>query len=703
MSVSLITGSSTIPFDAIGVFADQNKTVGLERPGFAPETDFYIFSLADTQTITINVSDISANGDADLQLFTYTDVDGDGPVSSFDSISLDPDDLLGLLATSFTPGEADETISVTLTAGTYAVQVSRADASVQPRFAYDISMTATPVMTIPDPTPDPNPIPSPFSYVDALLYGDGNKWGNSQPNNPNATTVITYSFWSDASLDNFFYDTDTVDTPWFDYEMDAVQTALDMWADVANVEFVQVTDNNASANLKFALVNDDEIGADVLGSTSPPQFFGEGMTYLNWQGSGWHMSGLQPGGTGFITVLHSVGQALGLAHPHSDAGGSSIFPGVEPNDPSNVGIDGGLYTTGLFGLNQGVWTTMSFNDGWDQDDTTRLVDYGFQGSPMTFDIAAVQALYGINPTHNNGDDIYQLPNENGAGTYYMAIWDTGGEDTISAIASLNPVTIDLNDAPLTGPNAGGYISSVEGVYGGFTIANGVVIENAVGGAGDDLLIGNEADNVMTGLGGDDTILGDGGDDILGGDDGNDTISGGSGEDSLLGADGDDFLDGWTGDDLLFGDEGDDTLLGFDGDDSLYGGQGSDQLLGEAGSDVLVGYDGGLEEYDVLVGDLNTSEPDQMDVTDGGDRFILGDSTLGAYYLGLGFATIVDFYWLEGDRIQVYGSSNNYSLDMTQDWSGGSALDTVILYQNDVIGVVEDTTDVLLSQDFDFVA
>jgi serralysin len=41
-------------------------------------------------------------------------------------------------------------------------------------------------------------------------------------------------------------------------------------------------------------------------------------------------------------------------------------------------------------------------------------------------------------------------------------------------------------------------SYVHGVFGGFTIAHGVAIENAVSGSGDELLIGNAADNVLNG-------------------------------------------------------------------------------------------------------------------------------------------------------------------------------------------------------------
>ena len=57
-------------------------------------------------------------------------------------------------------------------------------------------------------------------------------------------------------------------------------------------------------------------------------------------------------------------------------------------------------------------------------------------------------------------------------------------------------TIDLRAASLVfgDPIAGGAMSRVDGIFGGYTIANGVVIENAVGGKGNDTLVGNSADN-----------------------------------------------------------------------------------------------------------------------------------------------------------------------------------------------------------------
>jgi Ca2+-binding RTX toxin-like protein len=167
---------------------------------------------------------------------------------------------------------------------------------------------------------------------------------------------------------------------------------------------------------------------------------------------------------------------------------------------------------------------------------------------------------------------------------------------------------------------------------------------------------------------------------------NDNIFAASGNDIVYARGGNDTIDGWSGNDSLYGESGNDTLWGYTGNDRLYGGSGSDRLYGEAGNDLLNGFGGTQFEYDNLTGGA------------GADRFVLGTTT-GAYYLGVGHATITDFKWLEGDKIQIRGAfSSGYSLVKTSNFSGGTALDTLIYRNGDLIGVVQDTTSVF-SSDF----
>src|SRR5262249_1961830 len=177
-------------------------------------------------------------------------------------------------------------------------------------------------------------------------------------------------------------------------------------------------------------------------------------------------------------------------------------------------------------LNPGIWATMGCNDGW--DNVPPVSDaYGWQCGPMAFDIAALQVLYGANTTYHTGDDDYKLPMTNGTGTFWSCIWDAGGSnDVIDGSAATGNCTINLNEASLKGgdPNAGGFVSWVDGIIGGFTIAHNVVIENATGGSGNDTLTGNAVGNILTGNAGNDTL--DGGA-------GNDTMIGGLGDDTYV--------------------------------------------------------------------------------------------------------------------------------------------------------------------------
>lgn len=95
---------------------------------------------------------------------------------------------------------------------------------------------------------------------------------------------------------------------------------------------------------------------------------------------------------------------------------------------------------------------------------------------------------------------------------------------------------------------------------------------ATGGAGDDVLRGNQVANPLRGGAGDDHLYGQGAGDVMFGDAGSDRLSGGRGGDSL---------DGGEGDDRLLGSGGRDSLNGMSGADLLRAGPGRDTLSGGA--------------------------------------------------------------------------------------------------------------------------
>lgn len=240
------------------------------------------------------------------------------------------------------------------------------------------------------------------------------------------------------------------------------------------------------------------------------------------------------GGYSYDAILHELGHVLRLTHPWSDLGHPAHFPGVvKQSDYGTHSYNFALYTVMSYHYLDG----RVLRDGvvhlrnWAGPD--RQLDNGFMGTPMAFDVAAVQALYGANPATGKGDSFYDL----GKNSYFSCIWDTGGSDWIRYSGNLD-CAIDLRAATLNArDHAGGFLSYFEGagpidpeigpygrnIFKGFTIAPGVVIEKAIGGSGHDFITGNEGANILAGRGGDDTIYGGGGADIFVGGTGDDTF------------------------------------------------------------------------------------------------------------------------------------------------------------------------------------
>ena len=395
---------------------------------------------------------------------------------------------------------------------------------------------------------------APASPADASLY-----WGEALPD----THVTVYFAEVGERFDGYTSEGFNA------FEKARFREAFDRLEAVSGLTFEVVTE---ASGADFRLVLDlDELDAEddgTLGYFNPPGEPGAGIGVFN--GSAWDREAggdLRAGGLGFVTITHEILHGLGLAHPHDRGGGSPIMPGVTSD----------FDDYGNFDLNQGIFTTMSYNSGYwtgSPGSGPRSVA-GYEKGPMALDIAVLQTLYGAGGAHRAGDSTYRLPDLNRPGVGWQALWDTGGQDRITYDGDRDTV-IDLRPATLkVGPGGGGFVSAAEGVRGGVTIAKGVWIEEAHSGAGNDRLTGNARDNVLDAGGGADVLRGRAGDDLL---------LGGAGRDQLIGAGGADALRGGQGDDLLRGGTGSDVLRGEDGADVLRGGGGADILRGGAGAD-----------------------------------------------------------------------------------------------------------------------
>ncbi len=215
--------------------------------------------------------------------------------------------------------------------------------------------------------------------------------------------------------------------------------------------------------------------------------------------------------------------------------------------------------------------------------------------PMTFmlvDILLLQYLYGENMTTRLENNTYGFNSNTGRAAYSLnniedklvsCIWDSGGIDTLDfSLYTVNQV-INLNE---------GCFSDIGGLRSNISIAYKTIIENAIGGKGDDTLIGNPFDNNLIGGDGNDLFYGGSGNDVIYGELGNDVLYGDDGDDMLIDYYGANMLDGGKGNDRICvastdrGLPGRNIILGGEGDDEIYLGTGTHRITGGQGNDTF---------------------------------------------------------------------------------------------------------------------
>jgi hypothetical protein len=453
-----------------------------------------------------------------------------------------------------------------------------------------------------------------------------------------------------------------------DFEIKAIWIALKEFEKVADVIFVE-TQDRASANFEyFTYKGTPGPGVSLLGSMSPPQERDEGLALFNSGDERWNATNLAQGGFSFVTLIHEFGHGMGMAHPHDNGGRSGVMRGVVANGPVAD------YTLGDFSLNQAVFTMMSYQDGWPESphgNAKTNVGYGYLGGLMAFDIAVIQDKYGVNEEWATGNDTYTLSDVNEAGTFYYSIWDAGGTDQIVYGGSRN-TTIDLRAATLQYEvGGGGRVSYASGIFGGFTVANGVVIENASSGSGNDLLIGNGAANTLNSGAGDDVInLSAGGDD---------TAIAGAGNDGIF------FAAALTAADVVDGGEGRDQV-GLQGD---YGQGGTpftfgaenliniEQLVLLPGSDTRFGATGNETfSYNLKTVDENVAAGKELIVTfntlrEGENVTLDGSAESDGTFLTFGGKGIDQITGGQGNDGFFFGIDKRFGDDDAVDGQGGS--------------------------------
>jgi len=250
----------------------------------------------------------------------------------------------------------------------------------------------------------------------------------------------------------------------------AFRQALKSWEDVIKVKFVE-NGKNADTHLSVR-----EIPGGGGNATLPNDNGTQEVKIGKSEGAGLHEA-----------MVHEIGHTLGLEHPDLDLPQSSDVYSTMSNH-----------------------FTMMRRDKYNKN--TFISDSS--QTPLMHDIAGAQLRYQANHETRKGNTTYGF-NSNSERDHYtltspndlpfFCVWDNGGEDTLDFSGFKNNQRINLN---------AGTLSDVGGRKGSVSIAKGVVIENAIGGSGHDVLIGNNANNRIRGGAGGDTLTGGGGADTF---------------------------------------------------------------------------------------------------------------------------------------------------------------------------------------------
>ncbi|MBF7141298.1 MULTISPECIES: serralysin family metalloprotease [Pseudomonas] len=338
--------------------------------------------------------------------------------------------------------------------------------------------------------------------------------------------VLSYSFTEVRPAD---FDSSRGDFIAFnDQQRAQTKLALQAWADVANVKFTQAL---TGGDGHLSLASYSTSASEAAYAFYPNGTSREGQSWYWVSDSYQDNANAATNNYGGQTLLHEIGHTLGLGHP----GDYNAWDGV-----LSYGDDA------PYAQDSRGYSVMSY---WDEFNTHQDFHNAYASAPLMDDIAAIQQLYGANLQTRSGGTVYGFnANSNRAetmattdhDTLIFSVWDTGGIDTLDFSGYSMDQRINLQATSF---------SDVGGLIGNVSIAQGVIIEKAFGGAGNDYLIGNDAANELKGNEGNDLIAGAGGADKLWGGAGADTFVYTAREDSAKGGS-DRLMDFTTGEDRI---------------------------------------------------------------------------------------------------------------------------------------------------------
>ncbi|MDD5214053.1 MAG: M10 family metallopeptidase C-terminal domain-containing protein [Methylococcales bacterium] len=276
-------------------------------------------------------------------------------------------------------------------------------------------------------------------------------------------------------------------TPFSVEQENAARLALHEYENLAKLTFRELPSGSTEkANLTFTNVS--SLGS-AAGEASTSQA-GNGdfsNVTIRIDASDNNHANVAVGENGYTTLLHEIGHSLGFKHPRSygSGGAGSELPFLATDKDSTQ------------------YTIMSYNkptyliDGYDLNTNSAAVS---AKTPLLYDVAAIQKLYGANQNFNSSDTVYRWEKDTDP---YLSIWDGGGIDTIDASNQTQKQVIDLRAGEFSSLGAVTelYSDNSTKLYpakNNVSIAYDTIIENAIGSNQDDTIIGNSVANQLTG-------------------------------------------------------------------------------------------------------------------------------------------------------------------------------------------------------------
>ena len=312
------------------------------------------------------------------------------------------------------------------------------------------------------------------TIINGATAGGTHQWAGTSP-------TVTYSF--DAA------------SAWTTAEQQSLVNGLSIYSALAKINFTaatggstgQIVFTRGNAGTAFTNLNYDNTTGNmssanvVIGTTA--------LSFQNITTFGTNDTTNQ-GGYGWTTVLHEIGHALAFNHP------------------GNYNASADLATQQIYYLDTTQYSLMSYFGASYSGANTVVNGVSINPqTPMLFDIAAIQRVYGANTTTLSGGDTFgfnasasitgntalnSVYNFSSNGTPVATIWDGGVNNTLDVSGFTQAGTVNLN--------AGGF-SSVAGMTNDLAIAYGTTIDTAVGGNGNTTFIVNaDADRIRGGSG-----------------------------------------------------------------------------------------------------------------------------------------------------------------------------------------------------------